>query len=151
MGGAENEITETETMNSKPFGVRQAPRLGPAERVCARKDFERLRKEGRRGGDSVLRVLVARNGLEISRIASAVPRRYGKAVVRNRMRRHYKEAFRRDKDSLPPGLDILVSPARGALEATLEDVRASLQRCVAKVARRLEQRSPKAGASDERR
>ncbi len=125
-----------------PPGVRASPKFGPAERVCSKKDFERLRKAGRRGGDQILRVLVACNGLTFSRIASAVPRRYGNAVARNRLRRLFRGAFRLDKDSIPAGYDILLSPAKGAQVPDLESIRASLVRCVTKVVARLEQAKP---------
>jgi ribonuclease P protein component len=129
--------------HSFPAGVRPSPRIGPAESVCSRKDFGRLRREGARGGDAVIRVLVAKNGLEWSRIASAVSRRYGKAVARNVMRRRYREAFRQAKGSIPLGLDIVVSPARGSGAASLEAVKAALIQCVPKVARRLEKKKKK--------
>lgn len=131
-----------------PPGVRASPKFGPAERVCSKKDFGHLRKAGRRGGDHVLRVLVAPNDLPFSRIASAVTRRYGNAVARNRLRRLFREAFRLDKGLIPAGYDIVLSPAKGANEPDLESIRASLVRCVKKVVARLEQaktRSPGGG------
>ncbi len=126
---------------SLPPGVRAAPRLGPAEGISSKKDFARLRKEGRRGGDQVLRVLVAKNGLEWSRTASAIPKRYGNAVARNRLRRLFRDAFRMDKESIPSGYDILFSPARGTGAPELAKVRASLVKCVQKVVARLGRRS----------
>ena len=126
---------------SLPPGVRAAPRLGPAEGVSSKKDFARLRKEGRRGGDQRLRVLVARNGLEWTRIASAIPKRYGNAVARNRLRRLFRDAFRFEKASIPVGYDILLSPARGAQAPALNELRESLVKCVRKVAARLERHS----------
>ena len=47
--------------------------------------------------------------------------------------------------NLPQGYDILVSPARGAEDPTLEEVRASLVRAVRKVVERLERKKEKAG------
>jgi ribonuclease P protein component len=126
---------------SLPPGVRPAPRLGPAEGISSKRDFARLRKEGRRGGDRVLRVLVASNGLGYSRVASAVPKRYGKAVVRNRLRRLFRDAFRLEKPALPQGYDVLLSPARDLSAPRLEQVRASLVSCVRKVVSRLERRA----------
>ncbi len=101
-------------------GVRAGPRLGPGERLKSKREFERVRREGRRGGDAVVRVLVARNGLAWPRLASAVPRRYGPAVARNRLRRLYTEAFRMEKGRLPAGVDVVLSPPPGSSEPTLE-------------------------------
>lgn len=131
---------ESHPTSPLPPGVRSGQGLGPAERVRSRGDHARLRKRGRRGGDAVLRVLVGPNGLGWSRIGLAVPRRYGKAVRRNRLRRLVKEAFRAIKGELPPGYDIVVSPARGLATPTLEAVRESLRALVTKTARRLEQK-----------
>jgi len=118
-------------------GVRVSPRLGPGERLKAKADHERVRRDGRRGGDAVLRVLVARNGLEWSRLAAAIPRRHGPAVVRNRLRRLYGEAFRMEKDTLPKGVDVVAGPPNGGGVPTLDAVRASLVRLVTQAAARL--------------
>jgi ribonuclease P protein component len=99
-------------------------------------DFERIYREGRRGGDSVLRVVLARNDLGFPRIAFAVAKKVGKAHVRNRLRRLYREAFRLEKNGLPP-VDVVVSPAREAVKPTLAQVRASLVKVVRAHASRL--------------
>lgn len=125
-------------------GVRAGPRLGPGERLKSKRDFERARREGRRGGDAVVRVLIAANGLAWPRLASAVPRRYGPAVARNRLRRLYTEAFRLEKGRLPAGVDVVLSPPPGGKEPTLEALRASLVRLVDQLAARLPR--PPAGA-----
>ena len=130
-------------------GVRPSPRLGPAEHLRSRNEFAALRERGRRGGDDVLRVLIAPNGLPYSRIASAVSKRAGNAVHRNRLRRLYRDAFRLDKDRLPRGYDVVVSPARGSGQPELAVVRSSLLRSVEKLAGWFERhgRGPGSGAS----
>lgn len=120
-----------------PAGVRAGAGLGPAERLRGRESFARLRAEGRRAGDAVLRVVMARNGLAWSRIGCAVPRRYGNAVRRNRLRRLIREAFRLEKAGLPAGFDLLVSPGSSPDAADLAAVRASLRALAADCARRL--------------
>lgn len=131
-----------------PAGVRAGTRLGRAEHVRARLDFARLRREGRRGGDDVVRLQVAPNGLAWSRVAVAVSRRFGKAHRRNQLRRLYREAFRLEKARLPRGYDVLLSPPRGAALPDLERLRASLVRGVEQLARRFERRGPgRRGAS----
>lgn len=120
-----------------PAGVREGGRLGPAEHVRGREAFAALRTRGRRGGDDVLRVLVALNGLPYARCGMAVSRRYGNAPARNRLRRLYREAFRLEKAQLPAGVDVLISPSRGAGEPSLEQVRASLVAATQQVAKRL--------------
>lgn len=134
---------EGEAGSNPSAGVRASPKLGPAERLHGRESFARLKSEGRRAGDDVLRLTMARNGLAWSRIGCAVPRRYGHAVRRNRLRRLIREAFRLDKQLLPLGFDILVSPGHQPLEAELEAVRSSLRALTADCARRLARTKPR--------
>ncbi len=49
-----------------------------------------------------------------SRLAAAVSRRHGGAVVRNRIKRLCREAFRTSRDRLPTGWDFVVLPRVGA-------------------------------------
>ncbi len=56
-----------------------------------------------------------------TRIGITVSRKVGKAVVRNRIKRLVREAFRRHHDALPTGLD-LVAVARN--EHPVDDYRA---------------------------
>ena len=130
-----------------PAGVREGARLGPAERLHGRESFARLRSEGRRAGDEVLRLTVARNGLAWARIGCAVPRQFGCAVRRNKMRRLIREAFRLEKAALPPGYDLLAGPGSGPGEPDLERVRRSLVALANDCVRRLERARGKAGES----
>lgn len=96
--------------------------------------------------------MVGPNDLAWSRIACAVPRRYGNAVARNKLRRLYREAFRLEKRRIPAGYDILVSPPRSSQPVALTDIRESLVRCIRKVAQRLERaRSQAEPAGDQAR
>jgi ribonuclease P protein component len=110
--------------------------MGKEERVRSPADFDRLRRDGRRGGDDLLRVLVAKNGLLWPRLGCAISRKVGPAVVRNRLRRLYGAAFRAEKGNLPP-VDVLLTPTRGAEDPTLEAVRGSLVRLVTHAASKL--------------
>lgn len=121
-------------------GRRPGCGLGPDERVRSRSDFNGLFRGGRRGGDDVVRVIVAKNGRAEARIAAAVQKRFGSAVRRNKLRRLYKEAFRLEKHRLPPGYDVVCSPPRGTGIPDLVALRESLVRVVTKTVARLEER-----------
>jgi ribonuclease P protein component len=65
------------------------------------------------------------NGLVHSRIGTAIGKKWGKAHVRNRVRRLYREAFRRTKTQLRSGVDYLLVPRRVEglrLEHVLESI-----------------------------
>lgn len=57
------------------------------------------------------------NGRSHTRLGITVSRKVGKAVVRNRVKRLVREAFRRNRGALPTGLD-LVLVARAGRPAT---------------------------------
>jgi ribonuclease P protein component len=50
------------------------------------------------------------NGLPQSRFGITASARVGKAVLRNRLKRRLREVFRRHREHLPGGWDILVNP-----------------------------------------
>lgn len=110
-------------------------------RIRLQADIDRLLREGVRNSDSLLVVVVRRNGLKHTRLGVRVPGRVGRAVYRNRVRRRLREAFRRCRDRLPVGTDILciVKPHKGHAFAALRD---SLIRLTGLAATRLPARPP---------
>jgi ribonuclease P protein component len=72
-----------------------------------RADFDRVFQQGRHNSGRLLAVRSVPNGLAWSRFAFAVPKRVGKAVIRNRVRRRLREILR----TLPfeEGFDVVVS------------------------------------------
>jgi ribonuclease P protein component len=54
------------------------------------------------------------NDLDNTRIGLAVSRKVGKAAVRNRWKRLFREAFRLSRPQWPPGLDVVLVPRREA-------------------------------------
>lgn len=97
-------------MNCEPDRCFSFPR---SRRVVRKRDFDAVFQGGVRTSSGVLVVRGRPNGLAHCRLGLAVPRRLGRAVVRNRMRRGIREAFRLIQAQLETtdvGYDVVVSP-----------------------------------------
>jgi ribonuclease P protein component len=112
-------------------------RFPKSARLRRQADFDRVHRSQAYAADDVLVVKGCRNSLESTRLGMSVSRRVGGAVVRNRWKRRIREAFRLVQNSLPPGLDLVVRPRKGAAPDAAA-IRVSLPRLVDRVARRLE-------------
>jgi ribonuclease P protein component len=106
------------------------------ERLTRGADYERVYARRCTVRDELLQICACPNGLAYSRVGLSVSRRWGAAVVRNRLRRLFREAFRLSKAELPAGLDLVLIPRRSAVE--LAELRPALVRLARQAARRLE-------------
>jgi ribonuclease P protein component len=86
----------------------QGEKLSRKERVRKREDLSRLVRQGIRHHSKQYTVIVARNELDCLRIAASVSRKVGTAAERNYEKRVVRECFRRVKETLPRGFDLLV-------------------------------------------
>ncbi|HNQ21927.1 MAG TPA: ribonuclease P protein component [Phycisphaerae bacterium] len=114
----------------------RSERFRPRERLRRQADFARVLELRCSAADNVLMVLVAPNGRAWSRLGIRTSRRLGQAVRRSYIRRRIREAFRRSKDQIPVGLDILCLARRGAADREV-DVVVSFYRLVRRAERAL--------------
>jgi len=68
---------------------------------------------------------------ESPRLGFTVPRAFGKAVLRNRVKRRLREALRVRLLEMSPEWDIVINPRRPAIAAPVEELRREVDRLVA--------------------
>lgn len=100
-------------------------------------DFARVYREGSRARSDLFTVAVRPNGLAHTRLGLSIGKRIWKSAVRrNYVRRVFREAFRLEQHALPPGLDLVLIPARPKLVPPLAEAREQLVSMAEKAHRR---------------
>ena len=123
--------------SASPPDAQAADRSFPrAVRLLARRDFLRVYDRGLRAPGPSLVVFAAPNGLSWSRLGITVSRKFGGAVARNRMKRRLREIFRVHRNTLLPGLDLVVNVRQGAGAVAFARLQAEFCDQVLAVARR---------------
>jgi ribonuclease P protein component len=118
--------------------------LPAAARLTSGESFRRGVREGRRAGARTLVVhLTAPGGRDgedaaaaerPARVGFVVGKAVGRAVVRNRVRRRLRHLVRDRLAELPAGSVLVVRALASSADATYDELRADLARCLGRVA-----------------
>ncbi len=91
-------------------------------------DFRRIHKNGRSRADQSIVMYVLENDLPENRLGITVSKKVGNSVVRHRVKRIIKEAYRLHADEFRSGWDIVVIARQGAITKKSTDMEVSLRR-----------------------
>lgn len=122
-------------------------RFPRARRLTSTLDFERVFALKERAGDAHLLIFAAPNPVGSTRIGLSVSRKHGNSVVRHRIKRLLREAYRLIQHELPEGVDLVLIP-RAGVESSVDDYRSSLQSLVPRLGRRIWKRTESGTAKD---
>ena len=86
--------------------------LPKKKRLVSNRQFKAIMDNGKRSSNEVLTLYMAKNDCEYSRLGVSVGKSSGNAVVRNRLKRLMREAFRQNQYQIPSGFDyvLMLSP-----------------------------------------
>ena len=111
-------------------------------RLLRTADYRKVYAEGkRRSVDSIVAFCRA-TGRDSSRVGFTLPKAFGPAVDRNRMKRRLREAVRKNWKELGPGWDIVLNPRRTALKMEFSLIEETLKKLFRSCSKALPQGAP---------
>ena len=97
-----------------------------SESLKKNSDFQKIYREGKSYANRFLVMYVMENGTDCSRIGISVSKKVGGSVVRHRVKRLIKEAYRLQEEMFNRGLDIVVIARVSAKEISYQETESAL-------------------------
>lgn len=92
------------------------------ERIRSKKDFTDIYRKGARIRGRDFNLVFRSNDLGHGRLGVVVSKKVGPAVVRNRIKRRFRDVYRRNKCAVPGALDIVVVTKPGMAAASRPEI-----------------------------
>jgi len=109
--------------------LRGSYRYRPHERLLESRQYQKVKKEGRRAKTAHFGVNYNCNRLSSHRLGLVVQKRFWNSVHRNRIKRCLREWFRIHKKQIPlPGKDIVIVARPGAERLSVQDISTELMK-----------------------
>jgi len=115
------------TPGNKHRGTTPELSFPKSKRLVTNRQFKAVLARNLRVSNGLLTLFVAENDCDYPRLGISVGSSFGSAVVRNRLKRLLREAFRQNQGQIPAGFDYLVMPRPSLRDGVeFEQVKASL-------------------------
>ena len=117
-------------------GIRE--RFPQSLRLRRREEFLRIQRQGIKVSTDPLLALALKNSRGETRLGITISSKVGNAVVRNRIRRRLREIFRRQRERLPRGIDVVLIATPRANNADFSELSGAYCHLADKLRRRFQ-------------
>jgi ribonuclease P protein component len=115
--------------------------LPASHRLRHRSQFQKVQERGQRYAVGALVLLVLPNNLGHRRLGVTVSSKVGNSVVRSKIKRWFREIFRKRRALLPPSVDAVLIARSGAAASSLQGLGRDFEAAAEQAKRRAQGRS----------